>query len=78
MGSLYGVNERTGLEGLELMGEQQRCTSTPVTEPSINLDVLVEVYVECSIERSAARGDMNTIPEWNPRSSARTADDNLP
>ena len=32
-----------------------------------NLDVLVEVHVERSIERSAIRRDMNMIPGWNPR-----------
>ena len=78
MSSAYGVNERIGLEGLELMGEQRRCASTPATEPSINLDVLVEVHIECSIELSAARGDVNIMPGWNPRGSARTTDDNVP
>jgi hypothetical protein len=62
MSSAYGVNERIGLEGLELMGEQQRYTSTPVTEPLIDLDILVEVHVEYSIERFAAHGDVRIIP----------------
>ena len=78
MSSVYGVNERVGVEGLQLMGEQQRYTSTPVIEPSINLDVLVEVHVECSIERFGDHRDMGIMPEWNPRGDARTADEDHP
>ena len=43
MSPVYGFNERIGVEGLEPGSERQRYTSTSVTEPSINLDVLVEV-----------------------------------
>ena len=44
----------------------------PVTGPSFNFDVLVEVHVECSIERLAVRGDVNH------GGSARIADDDHP
>ena len=70
MSPVYGVNERIGVEGLEPMGERQRYTSTSVTEPSINLDVLVEVHVECSIKRFAGHRDMGIIPVWGPRGGA--------
>ena len=78
MSPVYGVNERVGVEGLEPMGERQRYTSTSVTEPSINLDVLVDVYVKCSIKRFTGHRDMGIMPEWNPRGSVRTADEDHP
>ena len=78
MSPVYGLNERIGVEGLELIGEQQMYTSTSATELLVDLDVLVEVHVECSIKRSADRGDMSIIPGWNLRGGARTADEDHP
>ena len=78
MSPVYGLNERVGVEGLGQISERQRCTSTSVTEPSINLNVLVEVYVECSIKWLADHMDMGIIPEWSPRGGVRTADEDHP
>ena len=78
MSPVYGVYERIGVEGLELMGERQKYISTAVTEPSMNLDVLVEIYIECSIKRFTDHGDMGIMPEWSLRGGTRTADEDHP
>jgi len=74
MSPVYGANERTGLEGLDQIGEQQRRTSTPVTEA----DALVEIHIEWFIKWFTARGDVGIVPEWNFGGGAWTTDDNLP
>lgn len=43
-----------------------------------NLDVLIEIHVECLVERLAAGGDMKIVQEQVLRGSAYTADDNFP
>jgi hypothetical protein len=61
--------------GARTDSEQQRYTSTLVAEPLIDLDILIKVHVECSIERSATRGDARIMPEWGLGDGARTDED---
>ena len=65
MGSVYGVNERIGVEGLGLLVSNRCILPRWELNRQLNLDVLVEVHVECPIKRFAAHGDVGMIPEWN-------------
>ena len=78
IGSVCGIKEKIGLEGLELIVSNGGALPCRQLNRRSNLDILVDIHVECSIEWFAAHRDVSIMPEWYLRGGAHTTDNDFP